>query len=293
MSTTSVLNGKATISSTDLINKNVKIEANGLFCLNGTTTVKMGPADCLASFYVIGGGGAGNSGAGPSNNPIMLGNVSVGRGGGCGAIGFGTARLLANQTYTVTVGAGGNAQSSIVMEKNGSESSFSGAGVSVNAPGGNNDGSESSNASGSGTGITDGGKFTSNKGDYSPDRGEFEGNGGVDRFVGATLIAGKGVYDEKDPLRIKGEDGITIGSGGAGGYGSSGMGGNGKSGAVILLTVDNMAEVKHIEYQLRDLNQLPGTKIDQYNQQFNATMMAGAMWTVLATSLVFYVFTQV
>ena len=60
----------------------------------------------------------------------------------------------------------------------------------------------------------------------------------------------------------------------------------------IVKAAENENNIEEIEKQLRELNQIPGTIVDQYNQQYNATMMAGAVWTVVATSLVFYVFTQ-
>lgn len=89
----------------------------------------------------------------------------------------------------------------------------------------------------------------------------------------------------------------TANSGGGGGGGavnSSGKnGGAGGSGAVIFMnTPTQYIGISNIETKLRELHQLPGSQIDQLNQQYNGTMMAGAMWTVLATSLVYYVFTQ-
>lgn len=54
--------------------------------------------------------------------------------------------------------------------------------------------------------------------------------------------------------------------------------------------------VKNTEYinnKTRELYQMDGTMVDSYKSQYNQTMIAGAMWTVLATSLVYYVFNQV
>lgn len=48
----------------------------------------------------------------------------------------------------------------------------------------------------------------------------------------------------------------------------------------------------YIDSQLNELHQMPGSKIDSYSQLYTGTMVAGAMWTILATSLVYYVFTE-
>lgn len=48
----------------------------------------------------------------------------------------------------------------------------------------------------------------------------------------------------------------------------------------------------YIDGQLNELHQMPGSKIDSYSQLYTGTMVAGAMWTILATSLVYYVFTE-
>jgi len=53
--------------------------------------------------------------------------------------------------------------------------------------------------------------------------------------------------------------------------------------------------VKNTEYinaKTRDLYQMPGTNTDAYRQQYNQTMIAGVMWTVLATSLAYYVLNE-
>ena len=53
--------------------------------------------------------------------------------------------------------------------------------------------------------------------------------------------------------------------------------------------------VKNTEYinaKTRELYQMPGTNTDAYRQQYNQTMIAGVMWTVLATSLAYYVFNE-
>lgn len=49
---------------------------------------------------------------------------------------------------------------------------------------------------------------------------------------------------------------------------------------------------QYIDAQMKELLQLPGTQIDNYKQYYTSTMVAGVMWTVLATSLVYYVFSE-
>lgn len=49
---------------------------------------------------------------------------------------------------------------------------------------------------------------------------------------------------------------------------------------------------EYINAKTRDLYQMPGTNTDAYRQQYNQTMIAGVMWTVLATSLAYYVFNE-
>ena len=48
----------------------------------------------------------------------------------------------------------------------------------------------------------------------------------------------------------------------------------------------------YIDSQMKELYQLPGSKIDNYKQYYTGTMVAGAVWTVLATSLIYYVFSE-
>jgi hypothetical protein len=52
------------------------------------------------------------------------------------------------------------------------------------------------------------------------------------------------------------------------------------------------ANRQYIDSQMKELMQLPGTQIDNYKQYYTSTMVAGVMWTVLATSLVYYVFSE-
>lgn len=49
---------------------------------------------------------------------------------------------------------------------------------------------------------------------------------------------------------------------------------------------------EHINAKTRELYQLPGSIVDTSKSQYSQTMMAGVMWTVLATSLAYYVFNE-
>jgi hypothetical protein len=56
---------------------------------------------------------------------------------------------------------------------------------------------------------------------------------------------------------------------------------------------DNIKKnTEYINNKTRELYQMDGTMVDSYKSQYNQTMIAGAMWTVLATSMAYYVFTQ-
>jgi hypothetical protein len=48
----------------------------------------------------------------------------------------------------------------------------------------------------------------------------------------------------------------------------------------------------YIANQMKELYQLPGSNIDNYKQYYTGTMVAGTIWTVLATSLIYYVFSE-
>ena len=53
--------------------------------------------------------------------------------------------------------------------------------------------------------------------------------------------------------------------------------------------------VKNTEYintQTRELYQMPGSMVDSQKALYNQTMVAGVMWTVLATSMAYYVFNE-
>jgi hypothetical protein len=248
---------------------NYKVSDDRLFFISGTSTIKPSK-DCMILYIVVGGGANGNAGSGTS---------TVGRGGGGGAVQTGRVSLKANTEYKIQVKptlANGNGDNTVFTENTTGTKL-----VDITANGGRMNGN-----SGDG-GRTTGGQDNKLVQDASsPSSGSTLGNGGVSPVIEKTgALPGKATNKN-------GNDG-SIGGGGGGGYGSTGRGGNGGPGAVILLDIDNSNLVQHIEKQLREMNHLPGTMVDQYNERYNATMMAGALWTVLATSLAFYVFTQV
>jgi len=47
-----------------------------------------------------------------------------------------------------------------------------------------------------------------------------------------------------------------------------------------------------IDSNLKELHRFPGTSVDTANRQYLATMAAGTIWTVFASALVYYVFTE-
>lgn len=267
----STLIKKFTVSSGTL-GTNYKVSDDAIFCMSGTTTLTVASGgNVRVLYYVVGSGAGGKPGTGSG---------AVGRGGGGGGVQSGLVDLSNGAAYTITVGSGGNANS------NGANSSIIGGGVNITAMGGNSDGTDTVN--GSTTGATT--PTHSNDNDSQSSSGSIAyGNGGISLAIGG--IAGKkGTSTSGD---ANGKNSPSVGGGGGGGYGSGGTGGIGGNGAVILIATDNTDKIQYIEKQLREMNQLPGTMIDQYKQQYTSTMMAGAMWTVLATTLVFYVFTQV
>jgi hypothetical protein len=149
-----------------------------------------------------------------------------------------------------------------------------------------NGGTKADGAGGTGGSYTGGLDPIPSTKEDSPTTSDKNGHGGIASAIGTNgALPGTAT-------NINGQNG-GAGGGGGGGYGSAGIGGKGGPGMVILLNVNNTNLVQHVEKQLREMNHLPGTLIDQYNERYNATMMAGALWTVLATSLAFYVFTQV
>ena len=252
-------------------NTDYQITDDALFFVNGTSKFKPSK-QCTFIYYVIGGGADGSRGTG---------TYSIGRGGGGGAVQIGRVTLEPDIEYTVKINSAlnGNGGNTVFKSANGK--------VDITANGGKVTASGRYGNSGDGGRQTGGENVTLHRDASSPASGAVYGNGGISSMIGGT--AGKAGTSTS----INGGNGISIGSGGGGGYGSAGTGGIGRNGAVFLIDVDHSNIVQHVEKQLRELNQLPGTMVDQYNQQYNATMMAGALWTVLATSLVFYVFTQV
>ena len=55
---------------------------------------------------------------------------------------------------------------------------------------------------------------------------------------------------------------------------------------------DVYANRANINTNLKELHRFPGTSVDTANRQYLATMAAGTIWTVFASALVYYVFTE-
>ena len=256
-----------------ILGTNYKLADDAIFFIDGTSTFTV-TKECSFIYYVVGGGANGRPGSSIS---------TVGRGGGGGAVQTGRVTLRPGTTYTMQVKpklSTGDADNTVFSSANGT--------VGITANGGRVDASGIYGNSGDGARTTGGEDVKLHRDASSPASGQAGyGNGGISSVLGGT--AGKAGTSTS----VNGGDGISVGSGGGGGYGSNGRGGIGKNGVIILIDVDNSNKIQYIEKQLREMNHLPGTMVDQYNQQYNAAMMAGALWTVLATSLVFYVFTQV
>jgi hypothetical protein len=264
---------------TGILGTNYKMADDAIFFITGTTTFTViGSGNVNSLYYVVGGGGGGSKGIGGYD----------GRGGGGGGVETGMIDLIGDKTYTITVGAGGTGQTNDSRATNGQDSSIVSTSVSIVAKGGY-DGTRGINAdpgSRSGTGVS-GAQTDVSTASPPMNNTNAYGNGGISAKIGGTA----GVKGNE--TNTSGTNSPSIGGGGGGGYNMMGNGGNGGKGAVILILTDNSNKIKYIEKQLREMNHLPGTMVDQYNQQYNTTMMAGALWTVLATSLVYYVFTRV
>ena len=253
-------------------NVNYIMTDDAIFCINGRTHFRVSKERSFI-YYVVGGGANGSPGSSTS---------TVGRGGGGGAVQTGRVTLKPNIAYIMHVKpkqSDGNAQNTVFSSEDKS--------IDITANGGRVIASGNYGNSGNGARTTGGEDVKLHRDASSPASGPGYGNGGMSAAVGGT--AGKAGTS----TNINGGDGISLGSGGGGGYGSNGRGGIGKDGVIILIDMDHSNIVQDVEKQLREMNQLPGTMLDQYKQQYNASMMAGALWTVLATSLVFYVFTKV
>jgi hypothetical protein len=70
---------------------------------------------------------------------------------------------------------------------------------------------------------------------------------------------------------------------------------NNGSSSPVDNTYPNDNIVKNTEYinrQTRELYQMPGSMVDSHKELYSQTMVAGVMMTVLATSLTYYVFTE-
>jgi hypothetical protein len=70
---------------------------------------------------------------------------------------------------------------------------------------------------------------------------------------------------------------------------------NSSSGTNDDATYENNNIIKNTEYinaKTRELYQMPGTMVDSQKSLYTQTMVAGVLWTVLATGLAYYVFNK-
>jgi len=163
------------------------------FTSSGTLSVT---TSVSVEYLVVAGGGGGGGGRGG--------------GGGAGGLLFSTAYSVVNQSYTVTIGAGG--AGSTVQGANGNSSSFG----TINATGGGGGGSSTSTGSNGGSG----------------------GGGGDDSGgprAGGTGISGQGFAGgTSNPTGSRESGGGGGGAGAVGGNGVAGTGGNGGDGGIGL-----------------------------------------------------------
>ena len=273
-----------TVTGTPENDYNTFNKDSAIFFKNSTTFTPKNDFVCV--YYIIAGGGKGGNG----NTP--RGVYGGGGGGGGGQVRKGVIHLMKDVTYTVNVAAistgGSGRQSSLQWLTGGKAYTINANGGAYGNKAGFGMGGEANSAGG--TNYSNSLTVVANPGlNGSSSKG---GNGGT---PGMSSISGSPVS-----LEAPGNGGVMgsldgkvggVGCGGGGGFGP-GVGGNGGPGGVYFVQIDNADTISEIEMKLKELHQLPGTRVEQLNQQYNATMVAGAMWTVLATSLVYYVFTQ-
>jgi hypothetical protein len=261
------LKGEYTVHKFDTVgNANITVTNLGAY-----------PSNINIDLLIVGGGGAGDNSF--TYNEIILGSYNswdrrAGSGGGGGGVIDDPikANVLTTQTYTVSVGDGGNATPIInTANAKGANSSIfgfvalgGGGGYSETANstiknGGSGAGSNTRNVSPApspGTAVTYGtpGTGTSGQGSDggfavyyqnpgSPGRTSVSGGGGGGATVGGNAVAINGTFDQRGGL---GADGvvstitgtaITVGSGGGGGGNQGGNGGvNAGNGAAFGAT---------------------------------------------------------
>jgi hypothetical protein len=177
-----------------------------------------------AQYLVIGGGGSG----GTTYRALVGGSDGVGTGGGGGG-GFveGSGKQLSNQSYSITVGAGGIAPTSEGAGNNGGNSAFD----NISALGGGGGGGEYSTAKAGGSGggasggdgpTTSGGAGTSGQGNAGGGNiasGSIQGSGGGGAGAAGTGIFG-GTRGNGGVGRVSSITGASLLYGGGGGGGS-------------------------------------------------------------------------
>ena len=255
-----------------------------IFFKNNTTITPKNDFICV--YYVIAGGGKGGNG----NTP--RGVYGGGGGGGGGQVRKGVLHLMKDVTYVIDVASvstsGSGKKSAVSWNVGGKTYSISTNGGAYGNKSGFGIGGEAN--SGGGSNYINTVSITAKPG--SNGSSSSGGNGvmpGIPNILGSSImLEAPGIGGRMGTL--DGKEG-GVGCGGGGGFGP-GLSGNGGPGGVYFVQIDNTDTINELEIKMKELHQLPGTRVEQLNQQYNATMVAGAMWTVLATSLVYYVFTQ-
>jgi len=227
------------------------------------------------NYIVVGGGGTGNT---------------TNAGGG-GAISTGHYELPpSSTTYTFIVNVGAAGAASDIHCTNGPS-------------GANPQASEITATAGANGTASAGAGYPVSAGDNAS-----QGNAGSGNFAvvpGLTKTGGSNsVFNIPGVSGVFGADGSTSAGAavapdtnyGAGGNKVASSTQNGNPGVVILYWVNNMNTYYNIKDKsdkgLQELYQLSGTHADNSSQQFQATMVAGTIFTALASGLIYYVFSE-
>jgi hypothetical protein len=205
------------------------------------------PQTTTVDFIVLAGGSAGARSAGGGSGGGGAGGYRSSNAtyGGSGGGGSAEASLTFNggSVYTVTVGAGGTAQTGTANGASGSNSSLSGSGITTITSTGGGGGSQAQGVSGGcggGSGENyspSGGSGTANQG-FAGGAGDGGGNGGGGGGTGAVGVgATSGRHGGAGTASTITGSSVTRGGGGGGcgngvgGTGGSGGGGNGGAGS--------------------------------------------------------------
>jgi hypothetical protein len=207
------------------------------FTTDGTFSVNSGSGDVSVNVVGAGGGGGNSTGGGPAN---------AGGGGGGGAFAQSTTTVSSGQSFAVTVGTGGTAQTS------GGSSSFDSGATLVEAAGG---------TAGVGTTPGSGGTVGASTGDtrFAGGNGAQRGGGGAAGTsgaggnasgdtggAGATLYGGSGANGGGG--NSNGLPGNDYGGGGSGARGGGNVGGAGADGVVVVSYENQITNTVNVSF---------------------------------------------